>query len=678
MPPANATQPRHRRLVVLRGTLAATRHRAESMVAGLARDAVLWVGSADDDHAGLMLRGRELETVLGQAFDAVILDAHEGIDADHLGLAHGLAWGGGVFVLRLPERECPFSPRARASLAAHPHSDDDVGRRFETHLARALARAEVSPSTVVPPPSHAVCGHEEQERVVDAMHRTWETSGPSRFVLTADRGRGKSSALGLAIARLLERTDRRVAVTAAGSPSVREVFRFAVRDRDFADRVQFVPATSLVMERRDFDLIVVDEAAQLPVPLLRRLVEQHPRAHLALCTTTHGYEGTGRGFSLRFVAWLETRGVPVARLHLHQPIRWDAEDPVERFVFGALLLDAEFADVSRVGPSASEVRSEQIDRDQLVEDEPRLRELFGLLVHAHYRTTPKDLHRMLDAPNLELHASSRNDRIVAATIVAREGGLEPALCEEVARGRTRLRAHALADILVAHLGKPAAGQLSMIRSVRIATHPELRREGVATALVEHVHASYRPDLFGTIFGATAELIAFRRSLGYEVVRISASRGARTGEPSVMMLRPVSDAASALMTELRREFARDLAVQLELLEADGQTLLDPELVRALQAHLPSAAALSSEEARALAVSYAHGPRTFESVALAARVFVREDEQRLAELPEDLRAVVEARVMRGQGWRGVAEASGQPSVPAAMRALRRAFRLLIAEP
>lgn len=120
----------------------------------------------------------------------------------------------------------------------------------------------------------------------------------------------------------------------------------------------------------------------------------------------------------------------------------------------------------------------------------------------------------------------------------------------------------------------------MIRSVRIATHPELRRRGLARMLVEHVHREHAPDLFGTLFGATAELLAFRRSVGYEVVRLSASRGARTGEPSVMMLRAVSERAHALVSELRAELARDLPRQLELLRSDGETLLDPAWVDAL--------------------------------------------------------------------------------------------------
>jgi tRNA(Met) cytidine acetyltransferase len=355
---------------------------------------------------------------------------------------------------------------------------------------------------------------------------------------------------------------------------------------------------------------------------------------------------------------------------------------VERLVFDMLLLDAEPARLEPSPPESipSEVveaplHAVRLDRDALLADEPRLRELFGLLVHAHYRTTPSDLHRLLDAPNLELHALLLHERVVAATILAHEGQLPPTLADDVLHGRTRLRAHALADALVAHLGKPAAADLRMIRSVRIATHPELRRRGLARALVEHVHREHETDLFGTLFGATPELLAFRRRLGYEVVRLSASRGARTGEPSVMMLRPVSPRARALVSELRAELARDLPRQLELLRADGETLLDPALVDALEHDLPPPAPLDDAQCLALARAYAFGPRTFESVALAMQRFVTAHPDRLDRLTPAERALVEARVLEGLGWRRAAEAAGQP-VTAAMRGLRRAVRRLVA--
>src|SRR5690606_38647685 len=123
--------------------------------------------------------------------------------------------------------------------------------------------------------------------------------------------------------------------------------------------------------------------------------------------------------------------------------------------------------------------------------------------------------------------------------------------------------------------RPEAGTLMMVRSVRIITHPALRRHGLARALVDHVHGHYAPDLFGTMFGATPELVAFRRAVGYELVRLGASKSARAGEPTAVMVRPVSARASRLVADLRADLARDLPIQLALIAADEHGL-DPAL------------------------------------------------------------------------------------------------------
>ena len=143
------------------------------------------------------------------------------------------------------------------------------------------------------------------------------------------------------------------------------------------------------------------------------------------------------------------------------------------------------------------------------------------------------------------------------------------------------------ETLISHSLCPAAGAPT-IRSVRIAVHPSLRRRGFASRLVEAIHQYYQPDMFGTLFGATPELVTFRQSLGYDVVRVGASRGTRTGEPAVIMIRPVSDFAKQLSAELRATLARDLIGQIELLEAGNEYLLNRQLKRVLLSNLPAPA------------------------------------------------------------------------------------------
>src|SRR5690606_31233726 len=110
-----------------------------------------------------------------------------------------------------------------------------------------------------------------------------------------------------------------------------------------------------------YDVLLVDEAAMLPLPLLQHIVRAHPSARIALASTTRGYEGTGRGFALRFLPWLRALGRPLTELTLTEPLRWAPDDPVERLIQDVLALDAAPAEVEALGS----VRAERLDRDAL-------------------------------------------------------------------------------------------------------------------------------------------------------------------------------------------------------------------------------------------------------------------------------------------------------------------------
>lgn len=650
---------RHRRCIVLRGEREQTCIEAERILARLDSDRVAWIGRPAGTRFVECERARSL---LGQAFDAVVIDLHDELDADVIGQCHGLVWGGGALILLMPEH-----PPPQHRLAPPPFSSKDVGTRFWSRLQRILSAYELTSPEPLAPPPREVSGTESQRAVIERLARAFLAETPALLTLLADRGRGKSSALGLAVRKALSERPLRVALTAASPDALTEVERFAP-----SDALRFIPTSELAQTEEEYDVIVVDEAAQLPVPLLQRLVRHHPRARIAFASTVHGYEGTGRGFSLRFLTWAKREPRPLEMLELHEPIRWDASDPLEAMVFDALALDAEPArDVSEPS-SLQDLEHVVFDRDALAAEPQVLRELFGLLVHAHYRTTPSDLHRLLDAPNVSVHGLLHRGHVVAATLISREGNLSLEFARRLARGETRIRGHALADTLVCHTDRPDAGTLSMVRSVRIAVHPELRRRGLAALLVEHVHRHYTPDLFGTLFGATPELLRFRRSLGYELVRLGASRGSRTGEPAAVMVRPVSARAAELVRELRLELARDLPIQLELL--DAELSLDPELASALSAGLPPSPPTSSAAVRATIASYLSGPRPFESAAFAISRFVEMQRDRLPLLPPNERALIEARVLRRLSWTQTARHAGYPTVPACMRAMRGALRSL----
>jgi tRNA(Met) cytidine acetyltransferase len=653
--------PYHRRLIVLRGERDQTLQRASWLTSALAEVAVI---------EGRLAPARA-RALLGRSLDAVILDLHAGLSADTLGQCHGLVRGGGALIVCLPPEGAPV---ASADLAVYPFTVAEVGtrfwERFERHLARLATGLDVgSPPAPLAPPSAVAPGSEEQARAVEHLAAAFVARSGVRFALLAGRGRGKSSALGLAIRAALGRAALSIAVSAPSEAAAAELLRFAPRDDE---RLRFHLPSELLLRGEQPDVIVVDEAAQLPVPWLRALVARHPRATLAFATTTHGYEGTGRGFVLRFLDWLEREPCPSERIELEQPIRWGPGDPLERFVYDVLGLDAGPATEPRHRAPPAPRR---VPADELGRDEPLLRSAFGLLVSAHYRTTPGDLQRLLDAPNLEVHAVTESERVLGVTLLALEGGLLRSDCEALARGEWRIRGHALADTLIVHSGHPEAGELSMVRSVRVATHPALRGRGLARALVEHVHETHRAELFGTVFGATPELLAFRRALGYVLVRIGSSRGASSGEPSVVMLRPTSARAHDLVSALRADLARNLPLQLSLLAADGELGVEAALAEALAADLPAPEPLDARETRRRVERFVASAQTMEAALYPLTQLLQSEPARLGRLAAADRAVLERRVLHFQSWASVARAAGLAGASAAMRAFRPAVRRLL---
>lgn len=123
--------------------------------------------------------------------------------------------------------------------------------------------------------------------------------------------------------------------------------------------------------------LIVDEAAAIPAPLLRQLVSRFPRT--LLTTTVQGYEGTGRGFLLKFCASLPH----LQSFTLNAPIRWAAGCPLESAISQLLIFNDEAFRDAPMGELALEAVNQSCWQTQ-----PALPEaMYQLLSGAHYRTS---------------------------------------------------------------------------------------------------------------------------------------------------------------------------------------------------------------------------------------------------------------------------------------------------
>jgi tRNA(Met) cytidine acetyltransferase len=598
----------HRRALLISGDAHWTVSAAERSLSG-ADGRTFWLS---DRSLGAEYRPLSAATkLLGAEVDTIVYDAVGGFDPDGFGAAVGSLRGGGLLLLLTPPLDrwpTLVDPQADR-IAVAPLSPKDVSGRFIARFARVLAQApeiiKVSQGRQIPklPRETSNCLAErpekaadacltlDQHEAMDAVLRTARGRARRPLIMTSDRGRGKSSALGIATARLLEAGVRRIRVTAPRRSAVDPLFHHAARLLPNAQRhsnriehsngkLVFLPPDRLCRDPEKTDLLLIDEAAGIPAPLLERLLTTYPRVVFA--TTIHGYEGTGRGFEIRFRRTLETLAPNHRSIELRTPIRWAADDPLERLAARALLLDAAPAtDRALAHARRDGCRYECIDRERLANDEATLSEVFGLLILAHYQTRPLDLRHLLDGPNIQVHLLRFNNRVAATALVAVEGGFEPGMAQQVFDGKRRPRGHLLPQTLSVHAGLPEATVHRCARIVRIAVHPVAQGRGLGRLILQQIRqdaVSRGLDTAGASFGATAGLLRFWRQCGFLPVHLGTSRNASSGAHAAVVLYPLAGAGRNLTRLARDRFKRRFPGLL----AGPFRALEPEIAAALMA------------------------------------------------------------------------------------------------
>ncbi len=599
----------HRRTLVLSGDATWSRQLAVAIGGQFSAMSQCWVGEAVLDGVA-PITNQQVRGVLGSEYSLLVYDAHDTLDADAFGAAAGAICGGGLLLLLTP---C-FStwPANADSDPIHPSPKSAVDKKsaghFTQYFIRQLRGAEgvllATQGEALPPlpPEPAQSDQpvaeppyltNDQQSAVQAIHRLLQGHRRRPLVITADRGRGKSGALGLAAAQLLQQGVTRILVTAPNREAVRAVFEQAAMVLAVevtgnclswqGGVLQFVSPDQLLASREKADLLLVDEAAAIPVAILQRLLARYSR--IVFASTIHGYEGSGHGFALRFQKHLDKRAAGWRGLHLKQPIRWSENDPLEALLSRALCLNAALECVDAV---VADLTPEQcaicpIAPQALLENSALLNTLFGLLVNAHYRTSPSDLKRLLDDPELTLYLMQappeRGGQVVGVLLLADEGGFSLEMAQKIQQGRRRPRGHLMAQSLTAQLGLLSGAQLTCARVMRIAIHPQLQRRGFGGYLLSAVKRASqvrKVDLLGVSFGATPELLHFWQREGLEPVLLGVGREPSSGAHAALMLRPLSEAGERLFQRARQRGRQLLLAQLTeplaTLEAEVALLL----------------------------------------------------------------------------------------------------------
>jgi tRNA(Met) cytidine acetyltransferase len=553
-----------RRLAVIAGDPEWCQQQAQRWQTALSGD---WLTLSEHSDLGESVAPSALRNLLGQEFRHAIFDARTGFHSEAFAALAGTLSAGSWLLLLTPSwRDWPHSPDGDS--LRWSESDTPIATpHFIHHLQRQLEADE----QVLLHQQHQPCrppqtltlsdwrptGAQQQQRLLNQLLQ----GEPGIYVLTAARGRGKSALAGM----LARRWPGRCLVTAPAKVSTEILARFA------GDRFAFIAPDALLAADAppQADWLIIDEAAAIPAPLLQRLIARFP--HTLLTTTVQGYEGTGRGFLLKFCASL-----PQAHLYqLDEPLRWRQDDPLEAAVNAALLLDEPpiGAEITAAG-----LRVADCKRD----DAPRLLALYQLLTSAHYRTTPLDFRRLMDAPGQRVIAAENARKAMAGALwLVAEGGLSAELAQQVWAGLRRPRGNLVAQSLAAHAGFPEAAQLLSQRISRIAVAPGLRRQQIGSRMIHAARTQAQGlDYLSVSFGFTAELWRFWQRNGFTLARIATQREASSGCYSAMALLPLSAAGERLSQQAQRRLMRDLFWLQPLI--DEPVPLAPDAQQALDA------------------------------------------------------------------------------------------------
>ncbi|WP_095210564.1 tRNA(Met) cytidine acetyltransferase TmcA [Endozoicomonas ascidiicola] len=706
-----ASQCGQRRLLVLSGEKSWCFDQAAEVVGLLNNQKLLWVGEQGElpalgcaDLANIeLIKANKTRERLGREHQHIIFDAFAGFDVDAFGAISGTLCAGGLFVLLVPPLNDwrYYADPEHRRMQVYPQSEEAVSGWYLQRLS-ALVRTsdqlslwcqsgeiriqQRSPSSDIPQDiASSPYKTLSQQQAVEAIHKVVRGHRRRPLVMTADRGRGKSAALGIAAAQLLKEGLEQILITAPARKTA-DVFFFHLQHElgnnsaELMAKVRFISPDDLIRTQPETSFLLVDEAAAIPTPLLEIMLQSYSR--LVYATTVHGYEGTGRGFAIRFKKILNEQAPQWQETRLTEPVRWRAGDPLEAFVFSALLLNAapvEIEDDESFDPKLCQFR--ELSPQALIADETLLQQLFGLLVLAHYQTSPFDLRQLLDGGNISTFGLfSPQRKLVGVLLAAREGGIEPELQDGIWLGQRRVRGHLLPQSLSNHLGLPDAIALSGMRVIRIAVHPDCQRSGLGKEMLiafQDFATEQGVDYLGTLYGVTKDLLTFWSDSGYEAVRVGLTRDSASGTHSAMMLKPISAAGSQLVAEAKGAFID----QFHWLLMDELRDFDPELVAALFKSLSDDVQrhglwqMSERDWQEL-YSFCEGQRQYENCVHAIKkaiVLIT-----LSDTPETVDvSLLVRRVLQNQSWASVVRVCDYSGEKQGRVALREAVKILNAK-
>jgi len=483
--------------------------------------------------------------ILGQEFAHAVYDGFSGLHPDKLAALTGTVKAGGILFLLLPELDdlASWQDPALSTVQSHGQSIDYslFNQRFAAIIKRLPAfhfsEQNGCISNLVSSVTDNKIDYLPQQNCVEQIVKVANGRANRPLLINADRGRGKSAALGLAAAKL---ADTKIIICSTQFKASHSSFKHLAKELGMqynAEHKQlanlhYVAPDTLLNTLPECDLLLVDEAAAIPVPLLLKMLAHYPR--IVFASTLVGYEGNGRGYTIRFSNYIKTHYKASKVITLDEPLRFAKHDPLEKHTRTLFALDAQYKELSSA-QLEQPVHSE-ITQQFLVNNEPLLQQVIALLALAHYQS---------------------NNQLVGVCLIAIEGGLSEDLALQVISGERRPQGHLMAQALSQlSFNNDYLTQLSA-RVVRIAIDPCSHNMGFGKKLLSYCESQVKSQCswFGASFGATAQLLNFWQNQGFDTIKLGYQRDKSTAEHSALVVKCLSN-KSAIIQPLKKQFKND--------------------------------------------------------------------------------------------------------------------------
>ncbi|KAK8812414.1 hypothetical protein WA158_007648 [Blastocystis sp. Blastoise] len=368
--------------------------------------------------------------------------------------------------------------------------------------------------------------------------KTYKTT----FSLTASRGRGKSASLGMCIAGAVAYGYSNIFVTAPSPENLDTLFDFIIKGleklkfkdhqdyevihstnpeynnaiirinifRTHRQTIQYIlPNENVKLSQAE--LLVVDEAAAIPLPLTKKLLGNYI---CILSSTITGYEGTGRSLSIKLLNELRknqgTSGTLLHEVVLEEPIRYSLNDPIEKWLYKLLCLDCTSTQyrLKNGCPHPDQCQLYYIDRDSLFSyhklSEAFLQRIMSLYVSSHYKNSPDDLQLLSDAPAHHIFAllgpvgqNTDDDGlpdVYCVIQVCMEGQISRETVErELSQGK-RSNGDMIPWTVCQQYQDHSFNALSGCRIVRIATHADIQGMGYGSRAIQLLANYYQGEI----------------------------------------------------------------------------------------------------------------------------------------------------------------------------------------